>query len=135
MAPRRSVMVRVTPEMVAKAMAETDWAAIDAMADEDIEAQVAANPDAGPIMTDEEWAAARVRTIRRRLHLTQAQFAKQLRIPLGTVRDWEQARRQPDAPALALLRVLEREPEAALRALAPDPRRPTSPGTPGGASP
>jgi putative transcriptional regulator len=118
MATRRSVMVRVTPDMVTKAMAETDWAAIDAMTDEDIAAQIAANPDAAPILTDEEWQAAHVQTIRRRLNLTQADFARRLRIPLGTVRDWEQARRQPDAPARALLRVLEREPEATLRALA-----------------
>ncbi len=121
MAPRRTLMVRVTPEMAAKAMAETDWAAIDAMTDEDIDAQIAANPDAAPILTDEQWQAARVQTIRRRLNLTQAAFAKNLRIPLGTVRDWEQARRQPDAPARALLRVLDREPEATLRALAPQP--------------
>lgn len=118
MAPRRALMVRVTPEMAAQAMAETDWAAIDAMTDEDIDAQIAADPDVAPILTDEQWQAARVQTIRRRLNLTQAAFAKNLRIPLGTVRDWEQARRQPDAPARALLRVLEREPEATLRALA-----------------
>ncbi len=119
MATRRKLMVRVTPEMVEKALAETDWAAIDAMTDEDIAAQVAADPDAAPILSDEEWEAARVRTIRRRLNLTQAAFARRLRIPLGTIRDWEQARRQPDAPAQALLRIVEREPEAALRALAP----------------
>jgi hypothetical protein len=38
--------VKVTREMVAKAMAETDWAAQDALTDEDIARQVAANPDA-----------------------------------------------------------------------------------------
>ena len=118
MATKPTVMVRVTPEMAARAMAETDWAAIDAMTDEDIDAQIAADPDVAPILTDEQWEAARVQSIRRRLNLTQAAFATSLRIPLGTVRDWEQARRQPDAPARALLRVLEREPEATLRALA-----------------
>jgi len=39
-------------------------------------------------------------------------------LPLGTLRDWEQGRKQPDAPARALLRIIEREPEAARRALA-----------------
>ena len=53
-------------------------------------------------LTDEQWAAARVQTIRRRLNLTQAAFAKNLRIPLGTVRDWEQARREPEATLRAL---------------------------------
>ena len=118
MATRRPRVIRVTPEMVAKAMAETDWAAIDAMTDEDIAAQVAADPDVAPILTDEEWEAARVQTIRRRLNLTQAAFARHLRIPLATLRDWEQARRQPDAPARALLRIVERNPKAALEALA-----------------
>ena len=118
MATKPRPMIRVTPEMVAKAMAETDWARIDAMTDDDIAAQVAADPDAAPILTDEQWAAARIRSIRRRLNLTQAAFATRLRIPLGTVRDWEQGRRQPDAPALALLRIVERDPTAALRALA-----------------
>ncbi len=118
MATKPTVMVRVTPEMIAKAMAETNWAAIDAMTDRDIAAQIAADPDVAPILTDEEWEAARIQTIRRRLNLTQAAFARHLRIPLATLRDWEQARRQPDAPARALLRIVEREPEAALRALA-----------------
>ena len=94
MATKPRPMIRVTPEMVAKAMAETDWARIDAMTDDDIAAQVAADPDAAPILTDEQWAAARIRSIRRRLNLTQAAFATRLRIPLGTVRDWEQGRRR-----------------------------------------
>ncbi len=102
MAPRRTLMVRVTPEMTAQTIAETDWARIDAMTDEAIDAQIAADPDVAPILTDEQWAAARVQTIRRRLNLTQAAFAKNLRIPLGTVRDWEQARREPEATLRAL---------------------------------
>ena len=118
MATKPPTMIRVTPEMVAKAIAETDWAAIAATTDEEIAAQVAADLDVAPILTDEEWQAARIRAIRRRLNLTQAAFARSLRLPLGTVRDWEQGRRQPDAPALALLRIVERNPTAALRALA-----------------
>ena len=52
------------------------------------------------------------------LGMTQAKFAAAFAVPLGTLRDWEQHRKQPDAPARALLRVIEREPEAARRALA-----------------
>ena len=117
MAPK-PVMTRVTSESIERALRSVDWARIDATTDEEIDAQIAADPDLAPILTDEQFAAAHVQSIRRRLNLTQAAFAKKLRIPLGTVRDWEQARRQPDAPARALLRVLEREPEATLRALA-----------------
>jgi putative transcriptional regulator len=39
-------------------------------------------------------------------------------IPLATLRNWEQARVEPDPAARALLRILDREPQAALRALA-----------------
>ena len=60
-----------------------------------------------------------MRRLRRSLGMTQAAFAATFGLPLGTVRDWEQGRKRPDAPARALLRVIEREPEAAKRALEP----------------
>ena len=116
----RTVRMRITPEMVEKAIRETDWAAIDAMTDADIDRQIAENPDAAPVFSDQEFAAMRVRTVRKMLKLTQAQFAQRFRVPLGTLRDWEQGRREPDAPAMALLRIIEREPAAATRALAAD---------------
>lgn len=56
-------------------------------------------------------------TIRRRLGMTQAQFAATIGVPVATLRNWEQARVAPDPAARALLRILDREPEAALRAL------------------
>ena len=51
-----------------------------------------------------------VKAIRARTHMSQAQFAQTYRLPLGTVKDWEQARRQPDAPARALLAIIDRDP-------------------------
>jgi len=51
--------------------------------------------------------------------MARREWEKEGRIPLGTLRDWEQGRREPDAAALAYLRVIEREPEAVARALAP----------------
>lgn len=114
----RKLMVRVTPADVADALEATDWARIDAMDDAQIARQVADDPDVAPLLDAARLAAARVHAARRRLQLTQAGFARRFAIPLGTLRDWEQGRRQPDAPALALLRIIEREPEAAARALA-----------------
>ena len=111
--------VRVTPEMAEQAVREVDWARIDAMTDEDIERAIAADPDAAPPMSDAEITAARVRWVRKGTALSQEQFAARYRIPVGTLRDWEQGRREPDAAALAYLRVIEREPEAVDRALAP----------------
>ena len=110
-------IVKVSPEMVAAALAATDWRAVDAQTDADIARNVASDPDAAPILSGGETAAALVRTVRKRLGLSQAAFAARFHVPVGTLRDWEQNRRQPDAPALAYLRVIAREPEMVARAL------------------
>jgi putative transcriptional regulator len=109
--------VKVTPAMVDRALKDTDWAALDALTDAEITRQVADNPDAAPILSDAGTAAAIVRTVRRRLGISQAAFAARYHIPVGTLRDWEQERKRPDAPALAYLRVIAREPEVTARAL------------------
>ena len=105
-------------------MPEIDWDAIDAMTDEDIERQVAENPDAPPILSDEEldraFFGARVKRIRQKTGLSQAAFAERFRFPVASLRDWEQGRREADAATKAYLTVIEREPEAVLRALAGD---------------
>ena len=62
-------------------------------------------------------AGAYTRQIRRRLGLTQVQLAAKLDVPLDTLRNWEQGKRYPAGPAKALLRILDRAPEAALTAL------------------
>jgi putative transcriptional regulator len=58
-----------------------------------------------------------VRAIRRKLHLSQLQFAQQYRIPLPTLRNWEQGRRQPDAPAAAYLHAIAMRPREISEAL------------------
>jgi putative transcriptional regulator len=55
--------------------------------------------------------------IRRALELTQQEFAARYRIPLGTLRDWEQGRTQPDQPTRAYLTVIARDPDGVLRML------------------
>lgn len=55
--------------------------------------------------------------VRKQLGMTQEQFAAALRIPLPTLRNWEQGRTLPDPAARALLTIVAREPELALRAL------------------
>lgn len=90
------------------------------MTEADIEAAAAADPDARP-MTPEELRTARrvprVKTLRRALGLTQQEFAARYRIPLGTLRDWEQGRTEPDQAARAYLTVIAHDPEGARRAL------------------
>lgn len=56
--------------------------------------------------------------LRKRLGMTQAQFAKALRIPRATLRNWEQGRVIPDPAARALLVIVAKNPKAALAALA-----------------
>jgi DNA-binding MarR family transcriptional regulator len=67
-----------------------------------------------------------VRDIRLALSLTQAEFARQFGIAVGTLRDWEQGRKLPDGPAQTLLRVIQTNPDAIRSALAapPAPGRP-----------
>jgi putative transcriptional regulator len=113
--------VKITPDMVQQALRETDWAAIDAQTDEDIARNIASDPDAAPILSGAETASALARAVRKRLGISQAEFATRFHVPIGTLRDWEQNRKQPDAPALAYLRVIAREPGMVARALQHQP--------------
>jgi putative transcriptional regulator len=109
-----------TMKKIRKIEAAIDWSAADAMTEEERHAAAMADPDAIP-MTDEEWAEAprisRVKIIRRALKLSQEEFAASFHIPIGTLRDWEQGRKEPDAAARAYLRVIAREPEVVRKAL------------------
>jgi putative transcriptional regulator len=58
-----------------------------------------------------------VRAIRTRLGLSQGEFAARFGFRLDALQNWEQGRRRPEPAARAFLRVIEREPEAVLRAL------------------
>jgi putative transcriptional regulator len=58
-----------------------------------------------------------VKAIRRRLGLTQQQFAVRFGFSVNTLRHWEQGRRLPDGPARAYLMVIDREPKAVEKAL------------------
>jgi len=59
-----------------------------------------------------------VKAIRESLGLTQVAFAKRFHIPVTTVRDWEQRRRNPDQAACAFLRVIAKTPRTVAKALA-----------------
>ena len=102
---------------------EPDWAALDALTDEEIDAQIAADPDVAPDMSD--WPIedavfvepVDVKAIRDKLGMSQEQFARTFCLNISSLRDWEQQRRMPRGPARALLRIIDREPAAARRAL------------------
>lgn len=56
-------------------------------------------------------------TIRARVGLSQDRFAKALRVPLATLRNWEQGRTPPDPAAQSLLALVADDPERAFRVL------------------
>jgi putative transcriptional regulator len=60
-----------------------------------------------------------VKAIRRKLGMTQAEFAAAFGFGLDAVQNWEQGRRRPEGAARAFLKVIDREPDAVRRALAP----------------
>jgi putative transcriptional regulator len=55
-------------------------------------------------------SGADVAALRRFVQLTQAEFARAMGISVHTLRNWEQGRRSPEGPALALLRIAARHP-------------------------
>jgi putative transcriptional regulator len=59
-----------------------------------------------------------VRRVRRKLGMSQNDFADQFGISAATLRNWEQGRRQPEGPARVLLTIIDREPAAVQRVLA-----------------
>jgi putative transcriptional regulator len=66
---------------------------------------------------------ADVKSIREKLKASQAEFALMIGVSVATLRNWEQGRRTPDGPALALLRVAARNPKAVAEALHSEPRK------------
>jgi putative transcriptional regulator len=111
-------IVKASKAMAEQAVRETDWAAQDALTDADIASRVVLDPEAAPILTAAETAAALVRTVRNRLGISQAAFAARYGIAPGTLRDWEQGRKAPDRTAFAYLRVIAKQPELVAQALA-----------------
>jgi len=107
----------ITSEKLEGIKGRVDWERVRAMTEEEIERDLASDPDAAPPMSDVEVTAARVRWVRKSTGLTQESLAARSRIPLGTVRDWEQGKKQPDSAARTLLRVIEKDPEAVIQAL------------------
>jgi putative transcriptional regulator len=101
-----------------------DWSRADAMTAKQCHAAAMADPDAQPIRKEDLPRMPRVpqvSVIRRALKLSQEEFAASFHIPIGTLRDWEQRRKEPDAAAKAFLRVIAREPDTVRKALAPLP--------------
>jgi putative transcriptional regulator len=115
---RNGELALVKPDGAEEAL---DIVPLPPMAAAEIEATAARdhenNPPLAGARPGELQPVPRVKTLRRALALTQEEFSTRYRIPLGTLRDWEQGRAEPDQPAKAYLTVIARDPEGVERAL------------------
>jgi putative transcriptional regulator len=118
---RNGGLVRVKPDGTEEALETPSLAPRSA---EEIEAAALRDPENPPLIqarAGQLRPVPRVKTLRRALALTQEEFAVRYQIPLGTLRDWEQGRSEPDQPAKAYLTVIAHDPEGVERALHPVP--------------
>ena len=102
---------------------KTDWEALRKLSAEDVERRALSDPDAKSL-TDADFRrlkrSPRVRIVRMALGMTQEEFAQAYGIPVATLRDWEQGRRQPDQASRTLLKRIERMPREVRAVLAAD---------------
>jgi putative transcriptional regulator len=91
-------------------------AKLRATKDSDIARQIAEDPDTAPEVTLDMLIAPK--NLRRRLNMTQEQFADALGIPVATLRNWEQGRNSIDPAGKSLLILIARDPESTLATLA-----------------
>lgn len=97
-----------------------DWAAFDALTDDEVMAAALADPDAQPLTQEQLARMKRVplaKHVRFKLGLSQEEFARRFGIPIGTLRDWEQHRSKPDQAAESYLKVIASNPKAVAKAL------------------
>ncbi|MFM7524211.1 MAG: helix-turn-helix domain-containing protein [Betaproteobacteria bacterium] len=95
-----------------KPIGRIDHRRVDATTELEI-AQQQAEDEAEAILDAAKFA----RRVRRRLGFSQAEFAERIDVSLDTIRNWEQGKRYPTGAAKALLKILDKAPEAALAAL------------------
>ena len=95
---------------------DVDLALIDATTEAEVRCHMReAGYDPDEELRDDDIISPAV--IRKRLGMSQTRFARAIRVPLATLRNWEQGRIIMDPSTRALMTILAREPEAALRAL------------------
>ena len=90
------------------------------MTDAERHAAALSDPDAQPLTHEDLLRmkrTPRAKIIRRALGLSQEEFAARFHIPIGTLRDWEQGRAEPDQAARAYLTVIAKAPEVVREAL------------------
>jgi putative transcriptional regulator len=95
---------------------DVDLGKIDATTEDDIRQHLIEDGyEPAAVIRDGDLISPSV--IRKRLGMSQRQFAEAIHVPIATLQNWEQGRTQMDPSARALMTILARDPQAALRAL------------------
>lgn len=93
------------------------WQHFDAKTDDEIAADVAADPDAARLPSPDRVSRAKrlalAKLVRQKLRMSRQAFAAAYDIPLETLNAWERHAAQPSPVEEAYLRLIEREPDAA----------------------
>ena len=108
----KTVRMKVDSSIVKVAKGRVNLRKLNATSEADIKAHQKEDDDASA-----QDAALFAQRVRKRLGLTQLEFSRRIDVSLDTIRNWEQGKRSPTGAARALLRVLDRAPEASLMAL------------------
>jgi putative transcriptional regulator len=115
--PQDMARPRMTLTAIMARKPDVDLAKVDATTEEDIRRHMREESyDPDEAVHDEDTISPSA--IRKRLGMSQRQFAETIHVPVATLQNWEQGRTPMDPSARALMTILAREPEAALRALA-----------------
>jgi len=110
-------IVRKSLEQILSEQPRVDRAGLAATTEEDIRRHAIEDGEDPDAPLAQFHLVIPVHAVRKKLGITQEAFADLLMIPIGTIRNWEQNRVQPDPAARALLTILYRQPKAALKAL------------------
>jgi putative transcriptional regulator len=116
---------RTRSEIRKRGGGRVDWARVKGATDKDIDEIIASDAETAQDMArGRDWRRVvmprvpDVQTIRRKLGMSQSEFATRFGFSVRTVQEWEQGRALPDRPARILLRVIEKSPRTVERAVA-----------------
>jgi putative transcriptional regulator len=116
---------RTRTEIRKRGGGRVDWARVKGATDADINKMIASDADTAPDKARRrDWRRVLmprvpdVQAIRRKLGMSQSEFATRFGFSVRTVQEWEQGRALPDRPARILLRVIEKSPKTVERAVA-----------------
>jgi putative transcriptional regulator len=116
---------RTRTEIRKRGGGRVDWARVKSATDQDIGKMIASDAETAPdLARGRDWRRVLtprvpdVQAIRRKLGMSQSEFATRFGFSVRTIQEWEQGRALPDRPARILLRVIEKSPTTVARAVA-----------------